>query len=313
LVDFAREFLSFHSDIFEFKLKQLRKERLEMEKKRKFKKESSEEQEDDFQPKKSKLTRQVEEENEEDEEQNEENNEQSEGEEENEESSEKKDDFNPFAKLTPLQQRLAVLKKKADLAKQDNFKELVAEDKRNSESQDSKRAAGKREYQMYKEEERKRLAPGAKDDKLELLTTTAAEAEWKNWKKKDNPQEDREDDKPDLNYRSYEFRTKEVDFKYDDYEKMKKSMLEEDFYRDADNPNYSNPPPPSEEKLNKMVEELNKTQSRRSKARRRSKHYEEAFVDYINEGNKAFNKKIGRAFDKYTAEIKQNLERGTAI
>jgi len=36
-------------------------------------------------------------------------------------------------------------------------------------------------------------------------------------------------------------------------------------------------------------------------------------VSYINDRNKRFNEKIGRNFDKYTTEIKQNLERGTAL
>ena len=36
-------------------------------------------------------------------------------------------------------------------------------------------------------------------------------------------------------------------------------------------------------------------------------------VDYINERNMKFNKKAARYYDKYTAEIKQNLERGTAV
>ena len=36
-------------------------------------------------------------------------------------------------------------------------------------------------------------------------------------------------------------------------------------------------------------------------------------VDFINDRNAVFNKKIKRAFDKYTVEIRQNLERGTAL
>jgi len=36
-------------------------------------------------------------------------------------------------------------------------------------------------------------------------------------------------------------------------------------------------------------------------------------VSYVNKRNKRFNEKIGRNFDKYTTEIKQNLERGTAL
>ena len=36
-------------------------------------------------------------------------------------------------------------------------------------------------------------------------------------------------------------------------------------------------------------------------------------VTYINKRNEVYNKKIERAFDPYTAEIKANLERGTAL
>jgi len=36
-------------------------------------------------------------------------------------------------------------------------------------------------------------------------------------------------------------------------------------------------------------------------------------VSYVNKRNKRFNEKISRNFDKYTAEIRQNLERGTAL
>lgn len=47
-------------------------------------------------------------------------------------------------------------------------------------------------------------------------------------------------------------------------------------------------------------------------SRRRSEHGA-ADIDYINDRNKHFNKKIKRAYDKYTVEIRQNLERGTAL
>ena len=38
-----------------------------------------------------------------------------------------------------------------------------------------------------------------------------------------------------------------------------------------------------------------------------------ADVDYINERNMRFNKKIDRFYGHFTTEIKQNLERGTAV
>jgi len=65
--------------------------------------------------------------------------------------------------------------------------------------------------------------------------------------------------------------------------------------------------------IDHMVGELDATQHRRSQFSRRRAHNEDADVDYINERNHHFNKKIARAFDPYTVEIKQNLERGTAL
>ena len=34
---------------------------------------------------------------------------------------------------------------------------------------------------------------------------------------------------------------------------------------------------------------------------------------YINDKNMRFNRKISRAYDEYTKDIKDNLERGTAL
>ena len=52
---------------------------------------------------------------------------------------------------------------------------------------------------------------------------------------------------------------------------------------------------------------------KRSKYSRRRAFNEDADVDYINDRNMRFNKKAARFYDEFTAEIKQNLERGTAV
>jgi len=62
-----------------------------------------------------------------------------------------------------------------------------------------------------------------------------------------------------------------------------------------------------------MVKELDKLFERRSKFSRRREFYDEEDVTFINERNRIFNKKAARAYDPYTAEIKQNLERGSAV
>ena len=52
---------------------------------------------------------------------------------------------------------------------------------------------------------------------------------------------------------------------------------------------------------------------KREKFSRRRIHDDEADIDYINERNMKFNKKLERFYGQYTQEIKQNLERGTAV
>jgi pre-mRNA-splicing factor SYF2 len=65
--------------------------------------------------------------------------------------------------------------------------------------------------------------------------------------------------------------------------------------------------------LNRLVGELEGREEERKKFSRRREHKDGATVDYINDKNEHFNKKIARSFDKYTVEIRQNLERGTAL
>ena len=70
---------------------------------------------------------------------------------------------------------------------------------------------------------------------------------------------------------------------------------------------------PSEKAVNRMVEDLEQQYSKRGRFSRRRAFDGDADIDYINERNRSFNKKIERYYGKYTAEIKQNLERGTAV
>lgn len=70
---------------------------------------------------------------------------------------------------------------------------------------------------------------------------------------------------------------------------------------------------PADRGVDNMVKELHERYADNAKFSRRRPEVPGADVDYINERNKHFNKKIKRAFDKYTVEIRQNLERGSAI
>ncbi|THU57136.1 hypothetical protein C4D60_Mb03t00320 [Musa balbisiana] len=68
-----------------------------------------------------------------------------------------------------------------------------------------------------------------------------------------------------------------------------------------------------EENIDRMVKELQDREAKRKSFSRRRKFHEEKDIDSINDRNEHFNKKIERAFGKYTLEIKNNLERGTAL
>lgn len=70
---------------------------------------------------------------------------------------------------------------------------------------------------------------------------------------------------------------------------------------------------PSDSAIDRVVSHLNREkQIIQSRSRRRAEE-DGGQVDYINDGNKHFNKKLKRFYDKQTKEIRENLERGTAL
>jgi pre-mRNA-splicing factor SYF2 len=79
---------------------------------------------------------------------------------------------------------------------------------------------------------------------------------------------------------------------------------------------YSHDHKPSKEAVDRMVEDLEKGERARMKARaaRGIRDEQDAGdVTYINQKNKQFNDKLSRFYNKYTSEIRDSFERGTAI
>ena len=65
-------------------------------------------------------------------------------------------------------------------------------------------------------------------------------------------------------------------------------------------------------KVERMAEELEQEAERRKKFSRRRPFYEDIDISFINERNRAYNAKLMRNFKEHAAELKGNLERGTA-
>ena len=62
-----------------------------------------------------------------------------------------------------------------------------------------------------------------------------------------------------------------------------------------------------------MHRRIEKKQKRELKRKEKEMEQGDGDVSYINQRNKRFNQKINRTYDEATAEIRQNLERGTAL
>lgn len=62
-----------------------------------------------------------------------------------------------------------------------------------------------------------------------------------------------------------------------------------------------------------LVEDQDEARRKGEKFSRRRKWDDNRNIDFINEKNRRYNEKVSRAFDKYTEDIRENLERGTAL
>ncbi|KIY49738.1 mRNA splicing factor SYF2 [Fistulina hepatica ATCC 64428] len=70
---------------------------------------------------------------------------------------------------------------------------------------------------------------------------------------------------------------------------------------------------PSEEAIDRVVGKVTNDIEKKYKFHRKRTNEIEGDITYINEQNRVFNKKIARYYDKYTTEIRDSFERGTAL
>jgi len=90
-----------------------------------------------------------------------------------------------------------------------------------------------------------------------------------------------------------------------------KEAYGEEYY--SSNPILEGKAKDSKQAVDRMVDDLQAQADKRKNFSRRRMHNDEADIDYINEKNARLNKKLDRYYGEYTKEIKQNLERGTAV
>uniref|UniRef100_A0A5B7BZH3 Pre-mRNA-splicing factor SYF2 n=1 Tax=Davidia involucrata TaxID=16924 RepID=A0A5B7BZH3_DAVIN len=214
--------------------------------------------------------------------------------------------------LTGRQKKLFELRLKMNEARKANQTAMVAEKKR-MEAPSESRGVSK---QKWIEERKKKIGKLLDSNGLDMTkaymldTQEMAESKYKKWEKEPAPFGWDVFNQKTL-YNAYKKRTKNIEVDIEEYNKMKEADPE--FYREASSLQYGKAPKISEDKIERMAKELKDREEKRNSFSRRRRFHEEEDIDSINDRNEHFNKKIERAFGKYTLEIKNNLERGTAL
>ncbi|XP_068202612.1 pre-mRNA-splicing factor Syf2 [Palaemon carinicauda] len=216
-------------------------------------------------------------------------------------------------KMAEFKARLAKLHTKRNEAAALNHKEVVEEDRLKQMPKNHLKKRERLEAE-FREEKRKEtvIAEGKDYDRVRMLEVGADEAElYERKKRKKNP---------DLGFSTYEDATirqynrlvknKKVDL--EEYEKEKAAVGEDAFYG-RDNTIAIGLHKDTPDAIDNMVNDLEKQISKREKYSRRRIFDDDDDINFINERNMKFNKKLERFYGDYTEEIKQNLERGTAV
>uniref|UniRef100_A0A6V3NZQ3 peptidylprolyl isomerase n=1 Tax=Lotharella globosa TaxID=91324 RepID=A0A6V3NZQ3_9EUKA len=214
---------------------------------------------------------------------------------------------NKMKNMSARQRKLWELRQKLNAGRKINRKEAAEEKRRFTGG--TKKVAKEENLKKWKEYEKKKKeleAAGLDPKQYRYLNDTAGAHETAEKKRK----------KKEKNKASFGWNVFNQDSLFKGFKKrlvhVPKGVQNGDEVRGDQSLKWGSDKPP-EQMIDHMVAELEETHKRRSKFSRRRQHYAEQDIDYINDRNRVFNKKIKRAFDPYTVEIRQNLERGTAL
>lgn len=224
--------------------------------------------------------------------------------------------------MTPAQRKLFELRLKMNSARKANHQEVIEENKRkHADPREEARLKAaehkKKEEQLRKEAEERGLDP----ESAKLLNTTIAKSERVSGGKK-KKYFDWDVFNDDSQHRSYKKSLKQLPKSKRaatnnegeaETSAVSQQVLAPNEALTASDALLSNEHVPRDQAVNRLVDALHVRAVKRQKFSRHRPEHPDADIDYINNRNKEFNKKISRHFDQYTTEIKQSLERGTAI
>jgi len=212
------------------------------------------------------------------------------------------------------ERRLFELRLRMNQGRTKNSKEVIEEQKRDADPDYVKKKA----YVSQKKEEKAEADEGDLEEKLlpgnlpkrkaYLLDSVEAVEKKDARRKKGNPESFGWDVfNAESLLRGHEKRLKHIGFDEEGYKEQKEKL--------KDDPSLfaGFGHKPTEAAKDRLQTAMEKMIEKRATFSRRRDFIEDEDVTYINERNRIFNKKMQRSFGAYTEEMRQNLERGTAL
>ncbi|KAK9797381.1 hypothetical protein WJX73_008458 [Symbiochloris irregularis] len=219
----------------------------------------------------------------------------------------------PTAGMSARQKQLWELQQKLRVSRKQNAEAVVRERRQQSRPEGAQQATEMRKWleeKAQKEEAELARLGITKKEAHRLHSADRAQRAYEKQDKKFKPNAETVFNQKAL-FNAYERRSAAIPYTKEEYEEQKASQP--DFYRSGDSMSYGVAPVLPERNIELMVAEINDQKRRREEFSRRRAVHTDKDVDFINDRNAHFNKKIDRAFAAHTREIKANLERGTAL
>ena len=222
--------------------------------------------------------------------------------------------INPNSKKAKLQERLLKLKMKMNQSRQLNKKEVLSEGERfgSKEAQSQYRKQTSKQDKFRKEQEynqvhaKSKISAELSKQQKKAMMQSGDESLHQAMKKEAMTEKTmfsfKDFHNPEGQFRNYEntvksLRTENLDTSYKNPDEI---STDQDRLRERDG-------------AKRLAVELKRRAAKSEKRKQKEVEFEGEDVTYINKRNKAFNERISKDYDKHTAEIRQNLERGTAL
>lgn len=232
--------------------------------------------------------------------------------------------------MDEFRERLKKLKEQRKQASHSNFREVLEENEQSKRPANWEKKLERNLKRLEEEEAKQKAEENGQDYEIKKsLNYRADEIErWNKMKGNKRRQDNGFVDFEEASKRQYGRNVKQLKPDLDEYNSLKEELGEEKFYlksaasststTDGEGPTTSQIPRAaltrdSQQGVDRMVEDVHKQIEIRGKRSRRRRFDDDADVDYINERNMKFNKKLDRFYGEHTDEIKKNFERGTAM